>query len=83
MAATPTNGPLRTIEQTPTLADIFDKIQARIVRMDYAIASGPHIPGDRDSQIELNRAVLGRLNDLMAYIEAAESRTGVGAERPV
>jgi len=77
------NGPLRTIEQTPTLADIFDEIQTRVVRIHYAIASGPRIPGDRDSQIELNRAVLSRLNDLMAYIEAAEARAGVSAERPV
>lgn len=77
------NGPLRTIEQTPTLADVFDEIQTRVVRIHYAIARGPRIPGDLDSQIELNRAVLGRLNDLMAYIEAAEARAGVGTQRPV
>lgn len=77
------NGPLRTIEETPTLADVFDEIQTRVVRIHHAVACGPRIPGDRDSQIELNRAVLGRLNDLMAYVEAAEARAGVGTERPV
>jgi len=69
------NGPLRTIDQTPTLADVFDEIETRVVRIHYAVASGPREPRDRGSQLELDRWVIERLNDLLRYVEAAEART--------
>ena len=72
------NGPLRTIEQTPTLDDVFDEIHTRAVRIHYTVAEGPREIDDKESQHELNRFVMRQLKDLMAYVKAAEARCRVG-----